>query len=194
MKNPARLDSENRQASLERMATEHFDVVIIGGGVTGAGAALDAATRGLSVALIEQRDWAAGTSSRSSKLIHGGLRYLEQLDLGLVLEAKREQELLLRRLCPHLVEPVSFLYPLTHFGWERIYIGLGVMIYDLFSRGRVLPRHRHLGRRATLKAFPSLRRKGLRGAIQYWDAQVDDARAHSMPGSNSGLARLRGCV
>ena len=158
------------------METEHFDIVIVGGGVTGAGAALDAATRGLSVALIEQRDWAAGTSSRSSKLIHGGLRYLEQLDLGLVLEAKREQKLMFSRLCPHLVQPVSFLYPLRRFGWERLYVGLGVMIYDMIAGGRVLPRHRHMGRRSTLKAFPSLRRNGLRGAIEFWDGQVDDAR------------------
>jgi len=173
---PARLCPDTRQASLDRMESEYFDVVIVGGGVTGAGAALDAATRGLTVALIEQRDWAAGTSSRSSKLIHGGLRYLEQLDVGLVLEAKREQNLMLNRLCPHLVEPVSFLYPLRRLGWERAYIGAGVLIYDWLARDPALPHHRHLGRRATLRAFPSLRRAGLRGAVQYWDGLVDDAR------------------
>jgi glycerol-3-phosphate dehydrogenase len=159
------------------MAAEHFDVAIIGGGVTGAGAALDAAARGLSVALIEQRDWASGTSSRSSKLIHGGLRYLEQFELRLVLEAKREQSLMLNRLCPHLVHPVPFLLPLFRPLWERFYLGAGVLLYDLLSgRGRSLPWHKHLGRRAALRAFPALAGSGLKGAIQYYDAQVDDAR------------------
>src|SRR5262245_2848751 len=110
----SRLGPEQRRASLRRMASETFDMVVIGGGVTGCGAALDAATRGLSVALVEQRDYASGTSSRSSKLIHGGLRYLEQRDFGLVREALHERGLLLTRLCPHLVHPVPFLFPLTH--------------------------------------------------------------------------------
>jgi len=112
-----RLGPDQRADALQRMARQRFDVVIIGGGVTGAGAALDAATRGLSVALVEQRDWAAGTSSRSSKLIHGGLRYLEQRDFRLVREALHEQTLMLERLCPHLVRPVSFLYPLRRRFW-----------------------------------------------------------------------------
>ena len=103
---PARLTPAQREADLERMARETFDLVVIGGGVVGAGTALDAASRGLSVALIEQRDWASGTSSRSSKLIHGGLRYLEQFDFGLVREALTEQTLILERLSPHLVSPV----------------------------------------------------------------------------------------
>jgi glycerol-3-phosphate dehydrogenase len=161
------------------MREESFDLIVIGGGVTGAGAALDAATRGLSVALIEQRDWAAGTSSRSSKLIHGGLRYLEQLDFGLVLEAKREQSLMLGRLCPHLVRPVSFLYPLTHYLYERAYVGAGILLYDVMARHKDLPRHQHLSRRKTLRLFPSLRGSDIKGSIQYWDALVDDAR-HTM--------------
>ena len=173
---PAQLGPEARQRALDRMNDEHFDVVIVGGGVTGAGAALDAASRGLSVALIEQRDWAAGTSSRSSKLIHGGLRYLEQLDLALVLEAKREQSLMLGRLCPHLVRPIPFLYPLTHYVWERAYVGAGVLLYDLMARHRDIPRHTHLGRRSALELFPSLRGSGLKGAIVFHDALVDDAR------------------
>ena len=115
---PARLDPAQRSHDLERAQTETFDLVVIGGGVVGAGTALDAASRGLSVALIEQRDWASGTSSRSSKLIHGGLRYLEQLDFGLVREALAEQTLLLERLSPHLVKPVAFLYPLTRRLWD----------------------------------------------------------------------------
>ncbi|MBW3620845.1 MAG: glycerol-3-phosphate dehydrogenase/oxidase [Actinobacteria bacterium] len=158
------------------MRDEVFDIVVIGGGVTGTGIALDAATRGLSVALVEQRDYAAGTSSRSSKLIHGGLRYLEQLDVGLVQEALRERSLLLHKLAPHLVRPVSFLYPLTHHGWERLYVGAGLMLYDTLGGARHLPRHRHLTRSGALRVAPALRGDVLTGAIRYWDAQVDDAR------------------
>jgi glycerol-3-phosphate dehydrogenase len=163
------------------MAGELFDVVVVGGGVTGAGCAVDAATRGLSVALIEQRDFAAGTSSRSSKLIHGGLRYLEQLNFALVREALEERSLLLGRLCPHLVRPVSFLYPLRHRALERAYVGAGIALYDAFAArggdpaGR-LPRHRHLSRGGCLELAPGLRRDALVGGILYWDAQVDDAR------------------
>lgn len=176
---PARLDPAQRSRDLERARLETFDLVVIGGGVVGAGAALDAASRGLSVALIEQRDWASGTSSRSSKLIHGGLRYLEQLDFGLVREALSEQTLLLERLSPHLVKPVPFLYPLTRRLWERIYIGAGTLLYDVLAGRRALPRHRHLTRRGVLRHFPGLRADRLIGGIQYYDAQVDDAR-HTM--------------
>src|SRR5919201_5755087 len=126
----AQLGPEQRRASLTRMAKEVFDVLVSGGGVTGCGAALDAVTRGLSVALVEARDWAAGTSSRSSKLIHGGLRYLEQRDFALVREALKERGLLLNRLAPHLVRPVPFLLPLRHRVWERAYVGAGVALYD----------------------------------------------------------------
>src|ERR1022692_4343204 len=104
-----RLDARDRSALLDRLASREFDVLIVGGGVTGAGAALDAASRGLRVALVEARDLASGTSSRSSKLIHGGLRYLEQFDFKLVFEALRERDLLVSKLAPHLVKPVSFL-------------------------------------------------------------------------------------
>jgi glycerol-3-phosphate dehydrogenase len=120
------LGPEQRSAALRRMASTELDVLVIGGGVVGAGAALDVATRGLSVGLVEARDYAAGTSSRSSKLIHGGLRYLEQLELGLVQEALRERALILNRLAPHLARPVPFLYPLQHRVWERAYVGSGV--------------------------------------------------------------------
>src|ERR1700750_2566558 len=105
-----KLDARDRAALLDRLAGTEFDVLVIGGGITGAGAALDAATRGLRVALVEARDLASGTSSASSKLIHGGLRYLEMGDVGLVREALRERELLLTRLAPHLVKPVPFLW------------------------------------------------------------------------------------
>ena len=160
------------------MERESFDLVVVGGGVTGAGCALDAATRGLSVALVEQRDWAAGTSSRSSKLVHGGLRYLEQFDFGLVREALRERGLLHQRLCPHLVRPVSFLYPLTRRVWERAYVGTGVALYDVLAKlgGSRLPRHRHLTRRGALERAPALAGDSLVGGLLYWDAQVDDAR------------------
>src|SRR5436190_12833917 len=132
------------------MAEERFDVVVIGAGATGAGCALDAASRGLSVALVEKRDYAAGTSSRSSKLIHGGLRYLEQRHFGLVREALRERSLLLNVLAPHLVRPVPFLYPLTEH-WQRAYIGAGLALYDSLGGHEGLPRHRHLTKRAALK-------------------------------------------
>ncbi len=173
---PSRLNPEQRRGALRRMADETFDIAIIGAGVTGCGAALDAASRGLSVALIDQRDLASGTSSRSSKLIHGGLRYLEQRHFGLVREARHEQALMLTRLCPHLVRPVSFLFPLTHRIWERLYMGAGVWLYEKLSGRPVLPRHRHLSRTAVLREFPALRADALVGGIQYYDAQVDDAR------------------
>jgi glycerol-3-phosphate dehydrogenase len=173
------LSPDRRLVALQRMATEVLDVLVIGGGVTGAGIALDAATRGLSAGLVEQRDLAAGTSSRSSKLIHGGLRYLEQLDFGLVREALQERALLLEELAPHLVRPVSFVYPLTHRLWERAYVGAGISLYDLMGGARQLPRHRHLTRRQAMELVPSLRRDALCGAIRYWDARVDDAR-HTM--------------
>jgi glycerol-3-phosphate dehydrogenase len=178
-----RLGPAERSAALAAMGDGSFDVVIVGGGVVGAGAALDAATRGLSVALLEARDWASGTSSRSSKLVHGGLRYLEMLDFGLVREALHERGLLLTRLAPHLVRPVPFLYPLRYRGWERPYVAAGVTLYDLMARtggnSAGLPFHRHLTRRQALRAVPSLRSDALVGAVQYFDAQVDDAR-HTM--------------
>src|SRR3954447_14475560 len=157
------------------MADERFDVVVIGAGATGAGCALDAATRGLSVALVEKRDFAAGTSSRSSKLVHGGLRYLEQGHLGLVREALRERGLLLNLLAPHLVRPVAFLYPLTEH-WERAYIGAGMALYHTLGGHEGVPRHRHLPRGAALRLARAFKRESLVGAIQYYDAQVDDAR------------------
>ncbi|HET6480735.1 MAG TPA: glycerol-3-phosphate dehydrogenase/oxidase [Actinoplanes sp.] len=180
-----RLSPLRRLADLRRLRKEQFDVLVIGGGVTGAGAALDAASRGLKVALVEARDLAAGTSSRSSKLIHGGLRYLEQLELHLVHEALTERGLLSTRLAPHLVRPVPILVPLpagnpaARVG-RRAYYGLGVAAYDvfagLFGTGRGMPLHRHLSRDGARHLFPSLRAETLSGAIRYYDGQVDDAR------------------
>src|SRR6476620_3527390 len=172
-----------RDEALRAMADTELDVLVIGGGVVGTGSALDAATRGLSVGLVEARDFVSGTSSRSSKLIHGGLRYLEMLDVRLVAEALAERGLLIETLAPHLVRPVPFLYPLKHRGWERLYAGSGVALYDAMGMSsgtsRGLPRHRHLTRGRALRECPSLRKDALVGAIQYYDAQVDDAR-HTM--------------
>ncbi len=171
------LDARDRGAMLSRMATERFDVLVIGGGVTGAGTALDAASRGLRVALVEARDLASGTSSRSSKLIHGGLRYLEQFDFKLVYEALRERDLLVSKLAPHLVKPVSFLYPLYKKVVERPYVGAGLVLYDsMEGTRRPVPRHRHLSARGALKRAPALSPDRLAGAMLYYDAQVDDAR------------------
>ncbi|CAM4119593.1 glycerol-3-phosphate dehydrogenase [Nocardia ninae] len=175
----ARLDPTYRATAVEALGDDEIDVLVIGGGVVGAGAALDAASRGLSVTLVEARDFAAGTSSRSSKLIHGGLRYLEQLDFWLVREALKERGLLLNKLAPHLVRPVSFLLPLQHRVWERAYIGAGVALYDTIGGARALPMHRHLTRTRALELAPALREDSMTGAIRYFDAQVDDAR-HTM--------------
>ncbi|WDZ85587.1 glycerol-3-phosphate dehydrogenase/oxidase [Micromonospora cathayae] len=185
----SQLSPARRADDLRRLRAERFDVLIIGGGVTGAGAALDAASRGLKVALVEARDFAAGTSSRSSKLIHGGLRYLEQLEFGLVHEALTERGLLATRLAPHLVRPVPILVPLPDDGglrglpariWRRAYYGTGVAAYDAFAGllggGRGMPMHRHLSREGARRVFPSLRADRLAGAIRYFDGQVDDAR------------------
>src|SRR6187402_128734 len=155
------LSPDARAASLEALASGvELDVLVVGGGVVGAGTALDAVARGLATGLIEQRDFASGTSSRSSKLIHGGLRYLEMFDFGLVREALRERGLLLTRLAPHLVRPVPFLYPLTRH-WERPYVGAGLALYDAMAMaGKYdmgVPRHRHLTRRGALRLSPDLR-------------------------------------
>ncbi|MFX0579284.1 glycerol-3-phosphate dehydrogenase [Nocardia nepalensis] len=175
----ARLDPNYRANALNALGDNEIDVLVIGGGVVGAGAALDAAARGLTVTLVEARDFAAGTSSRSSKLIHGGLRYLEQLDFWLVREALKERGLLLHRLAPHLVRPVSFLLPLQHRVWERAYIGAGVALYDTIGGARALPMHRHLSHTRAMELVPALRDDAMIGAIRYFDAQVDDAR-HTM--------------
>src|SRR5690348_6605269 len=174
---PSVLDATKRSDSLRRLTAGPLDVLVIGGGITGAGAALDAASRGLRVGLVEARDLASGTSSRSSKLIHGGLRYLEQGDFKLVREALRERDLLVTRLAPHLVKPVPFLYPLYRKVVERPYVGAGLVIYDAMEgTKRPVPYHRHLTARGALRRAPALRSARLAGAMVYYDAQVDDAR------------------
>jgi len=184
MSNPVALSPAARQSAIDVLASgAELDILVIGGGVVGCGSALDAVTRGLTTGLVEARDFASGTSSRSSKLIHGGLRYLEMLDFRLVREALQERGLLLTRLAPHLVRPVSFLYPLTHRVWERPYVEAGLALYDTLSRASGtsadLPWHRHLTRRGALRLAPALKRSALVGAVQYHDAKVDDAR-HTM--------------
>ncbi|MCX5044488.1 glycerol-3-phosphate dehydrogenase/oxidase [Aldersonia sp. NBC_00410] len=176
---PHLLGPEQRTDAWTRLGKEHFDVVVIGGGIVGTGVALDAATRGLTVALVEARDYASGTSSRSSKMFHGGLRYLEQLEFGLVREALRERELSLTTLAPHLVKPLPFLFPLTKRGWERPYIAAGMLLYDKLGGAKSVPAQKHLTRSGALRLAPGLKGNSLIGGIRYYDTVVDDAR-HTM--------------
>lgn len=173
------LGPAERQQAWRELVEREFDVLVIGGGVTGSGVALDAATRGLRTALVEARDFASGTSSRSSKLFHGGLRYLEQLNFSLVAEALKERELMLTHIAPHLVHPVPFLYPLSHRGWERPYVASGLAMYDQMGGARSVPRQKHLTKGGALNLFPGLKSDALVGAVRYYDGQADDAR-HTM--------------
>ena len=178
------LDRASRAGALARIAaadsTSPLDVLVIGGGVVGCGSALDAAQRGLSVALVERHDLASGTSSRSSRLAHGGLRYLEQREFSLVHEALTERGLLLDRLAPHLVRPVPFLYPVTRRGWERPYVGFGITVYDMLSRlgayGGAMPRPKTLSAKVVRGIAPGIKDDALVGAVRFHDAQIDDAR------------------
>ncbi|MGJ3507759.1 FAD-dependent oxidoreductase [Enemella sp. A6] len=172
------LTAASRTEALNSLSSDGVDLLVIGGGVTGAGIALDAASRGLRTAVVEMQDWSAGTSSRSSRLVHGGLRYLYQLDVELVAEALRERGRLLDVIAPHLVQPQPFLWPLRTPVIERAYSAVGVGLYDLISRtrGGQLPIQQHLSKRAALELFPDVRRDQLVGAIRFFDAAVDDAR------------------
>ncbi|AKN77950.1 glycerol-3-phosphate dehydrogenase/oxidase [Corynebacterium ulcerans] len=163
----------------DRFGSEDFDVVIIGGGSVGAGAALDAATRGLRTAVVETRDFAAGTSSRSSKMFHGGLRYLAMLDFKLVAESLHERELNMSVLAPHLVKPLKFIFPLTHRLWERVMMFGGFTLYDLMGGAKSVPMQKHLTRGGVLKVAPGLRNDAIVGGVRYYDTLVDDAR-HTM--------------
>ena len=160
-------------------STEDYDVVIIGGGSVGAGAALDAATRGLKTAVLEARDFAAGTSSRSSKMFHGGLRYLAMFDFRLVAESLKERELNMSTLAPHLVKPLKFIFPLTHRGWERVMMFGGFTLYDLMGGAKSVPMQKHLTRKGVLKVTPGLKEDAVVGGVRYYDTLVDDAR-HTM--------------
>jgi glycerol-3-phosphate dehydrogenase len=174
----ASLGPAYRAETLDALDGGSFDVIVIGGGITGVGCALDAASRGLSVALIEQRDLSSGTSSRSSKLFHGGLRYLEQFDFKLVMEALHERELIRQKLAPHLVWPVPFLYPLRHRIWERAYVTSGITLYEGLAKlgGNTLPHQWQLGKRDIARVFPSMKQDAFVGGIRYYDAGCDDAR------------------
>ena len=176
--NPA-LSPSTRNDALTAATAGAQDVVVIGGGVTGAGVALDAAARGLSVVLLEAGDLAVGTSSRSGKTMHGGLRYLEQLNFSLVFGALRERDLTIRTLAPHLVSHEPFLYPLRH-QWEKPYVGSGVGLYDAMAtmsrRTGGAPHARYLGRRAVQRAAPGLDPEVVIAGLQYPDGRMDDAR------------------
>jgi glycerol-3-phosphate dehydrogenase len=166
----------SRRAELSALAATSFDLLVIGGGITGAGIARDAAMRGMAVALVEQRDLASGTSSRSSRLIHGGLRYLEQGQIRLVFEAARERKILLDT-ASHVVWPLEFLFPIHHGDRVPLWkLAAGLWVYDLLALFRTGHRHRVLGKRRALEAEPMLRERGLSGAALYADAQCDDAR------------------
>src|SRR5918999_1217430 len=145
-----------KRANLQELTSGILDVLVVGGGIVGCGIARDAALRGLKVGLIEREDFGAGTTSRSTRLIHGGLRYLELLDFGLVRQDMREREILIR-IAPHLVRPPPFLVPM----------------YGLLSYDKSLPRHSFLSREETLAAEPLLNPRGLQGAARYYDAQVE---------------------
>ncbi len=170
--------AQTRIASLTRMAEDRFDVLVIGGGITGAGIALDAASRGLSVALVEKDDFAAGTSGRSSRLVHGGLRYLEQREFGLVRESLRERGILFR-LAPHLVRPVP-MYMLAAGLRRRVTYRAGLTAYELLAAGRNIGYHRPVSAGQVRAAIPGLGGLGQSGGrargFRYFECQVDDAR------------------
>jgi glycerol-3-phosphate dehydrogenase len=173
------MDTRNvsfRRASMDRLTAHAFDLLVIGGGITGAGIARDAAMRGFRTALVEARDLGAGTSSHSSRLIHGGLRYLEQGNFRLVHEATRERRTLLR-IAPHLVRPLAFVFPVHHGDRVPLWkLAAGMWLYDMLAAFRNVRRHRIVGKRALLAAEPMLRERGLVGGARYYDAQCDDAR------------------
>ncbi len=169
-------NAATRAANWATIADEEFDLLVVGAGITGCGIALDAAGRGLRVALVDAGDFAFGTSSRSSRLIHGGLRYLESFDFRLVFEALAERRRLLE-LAPHLVRPLPFLFPVHRgVGPNRARLAAGMWLYDTLSLFRGVRRHRMLGREGAIEHEPRLRSEGLRGGAIYFDAQVDDAR------------------
>ena len=176
------LTASSRARALADMAEgPELDVLVIGGGITGAGIALDAATRGLRTGIVEAGDWAAGTSAWSSKLIHGGLRYLYNLDFKLVAEALKERGLLLEKIAPHLVHAQPFLWPLKTPVIERSYSAIGIGMYDALayigSRGKKgVPSQRHFTKKGTKTVFPDIKDSAFTGAIQFYDARVDDAR------------------
>ncbi len=170
------LSPNERKKALKKMSEETFDLAIIGGGITGAGVARDAASRGMKVALIEASDFASGTSSRSSKLIHGGIRYLENLEFGLVFEALSERQRLFD-MAPHLVHPLRFILPVYKSGrvpaWK---MGLGMWFYDALSLFEAPELHTYMDREELAREFPALQTRELDGGFAYYDAYMDDDR------------------
>src|SRR6478735_416832 len=165
-----------RADMLVRLEERHnpWDIVIIGGGATGVGVAIDAASRGYETLLLEQSDFGKGTSSRSTKLVHGGVRYLQQGNIGLVMEALKERGLL-RQNAPHLVHDLAFVVP-NYDWWEAPFYGLGLKVYNLLSGKYGFGASQILSREETLKRLPTIKTEGLRGGVVYFDGQFDDAR------------------
>jgi len=168
----------NRNEMIGRLdaadGTAEWDVLVIGGGATGLGVAIESATRGYRTLLLEQHDFAKGTSSRSTKLVHGGVRYLQQGNVSLVLEALKERGYL-RQNAPHLVDSLAFVVP-NYDWWEGPYYGIGMKLYDLLAGRQNMGRSRHLDRKETLNHIPTIESEGLRGGVLYYDGQFDDAR------------------
>src|ERR1700678_3404951 len=157
-----------------RERVEPWDMIVIGGGATGAGIAVDAATRGYATLLLEQHDFGKGTSSRSTKLVHGGVRYLEQGNVALVMEALKERGLL-RQNAPHLVHDLGFVVP-NYSWWEAPFYGIGMKVYDLLAGKYGFGKSRLLSREETLERLPTIQTNGLRGGVIYYDGQFDDTR------------------
>jgi len=168
------LDTDRARLLAALRAAREVDLLVIGGGATGLGVALDASLRGLSVVLLESHDFAGGTSSRATKLVHGGVRYLAQGRVGLVREALHERRALLRN-APHLAQPLAFVVP-GYRAWEVPFYGAGLEVYDALAGSASLGPTRWLSRARTLESLPGARAQGLRGGVQYWDGQFDDAR------------------
>jgi glycerol-3-phosphate dehydrogenase len=165
----------NRAALVERLAADvQYDLAIVGGGATGLGVAVDAASRGLKVILLESHDFAGGTSSRATKLVHGGVRYLAQGNISLVYEALHERSTILRN-APHLAHRLAFVVPAYRW-WEQSFYGLGLTLYDVLAGRAGLGRTEFLGKQATQAVLPTVNPGGLRGSVKYWDAQFNDAR------------------
>src|SRR5438105_10028382 len=172
-----------------------YDIAIVGGGATGLGVALDAAARGYTVALVESHDFAKGTSSRATKLVHGGVRYLAQGNIGLVREALRERTILLAN-APHLAQPLPFVVPAYSYFDTALY-GAGLKAYDVLAGRAGLGATEILGRGETLRDLPTIRAQGLKGGVKYWDGQFDDARlalALARTAASKGAVAINYCA
>ena len=167
--------STRREDLLLRLAqNDSYDLAVVGGGATGLGVALDAAARGLRVVLVESHDFAKGTSSRATKLVHGGVRYLAQGNISLVREALHERTTLLQN-APHLAQPLPFVMP-SYQWWETPFYGAGLVAYDALAGKAGLGKTEFLGRQAAQRYLPQVRPEGLKGGVKYWDGQFNDAR------------------